>query len=147
MRSHYPELSINSDGPQRTDVRDTWVGSERAAEEVGVGRTQMWRLASTKWAPMQEAGKTPPVRVLVMGTDDRPEYKFLLADVLKFARERRFRKAQRRLMQAQNGLRMLMPILKADPKLLEPMLAVQRWERQRRRAKRQVPGTSGSGEA
>jgi hypothetical protein len=99
-----PESPFNLDGTQRTDVRDTWIGSERAAEEMGVGRTQAWRLAA-KWARMQQEHERPPVQVVVMGTEHRPEYKFLLSDVQRYARERRARKAMRSLKSIDQRMR------------------------------------------
>src|SRR5438445_12379967 len=64
-KGQVPERLPKQQPDHRRDMRGDWIGCEEAAKIVGVGRSQMWRLASK--------GKIP---CHIFGTENRPEYKF-----------------------------------------------------------------------
>jgi predicted DNA-binding transcriptional regulator AlpA len=116
----YPTSPFDSAGA-RVDLREDRsenpiIGMERAAEICQLGRTQMWRYARD--------GKLPH---FVTGTPERPEYKFRLADVQAFKRQRdrerssrQLKSMKRRMKQAGVELRRMgnRTIISRDPRTL-----------------------------
>jgi Helix-turn-helix domain len=117
-----PERLPKRQSNERRDMRGNWIGCEEAAQIVGVGRTQMWRLASK--------GKIP---CYVFGTESRPQYKFERRAVERYAMERRAKKALRVLNGSHSTLRQLRALARQGR--LSPTLAAlvqaQRGERRK----------------
>jgi hypothetical protein len=133
----YPQPTPNLPFFPKPDLRDTWVGTERAAELYGVGRTQMWRLGK-KWAAMMALHEIPPVLVMVLGTEDiynrygqlvaagRPAYKFHLPTLQQAAAARRDKKNHHRQRKSRQAFRALLDLL--DEEKIQKELQ-RRWSR------------------